>query len=159
MIHSTARPGNVIVMSSPQGRLVPKHRRGPKDRSVALVLLVALVLPLAGCATTGDTVATVVTAPGQYDLYDCPAIKVAATGVAKRQRELEELMARAGRGGGLGGLVSATTYEPKYAMQRGRMNELRRVAAEKHCSFVPGPTMAPTPTRERLPPPPKTRPR
>jgi hypothetical protein len=128
----------------------------PKGGPVALALLLALVLPLAGCATTDDPAATLVTAPGQYDLYDCPAIKVAATAVATRQRELEGLMARAGRGPA-GGLVNATTYEPEYATQRGKMRELRRVAAEKHCSFVPGPAMASPPTGVQLPPPPKKR--
>lgn len=100
----------------------------------------------------GDPAAAVVTAPGQYDLYDCPAIKVAAEEIAKRLRKLEGLMARAGRGPA-GGLVNATTYEPEYATERGRMNELRRVAAEKHCGFVPGETMV-TPGRVQLPPPP-----
>ena len=129
----------------------------PKGGPVAPALLLALILPLAGCSTTGDPAAAVVTAPGQYELYDCPAIKVAAKGVATRQRELAGLMARAARGPA-GGLVNATTYEPEYATLRGKMNQLRRVAAEKHCNFVPGPGMAAPPaTRVQLPPPPGKR--
>ena len=146
-------------MLSPQGRLVPKDRLGPKGRSAVPALLVALVLPLAGCSTTSDPAAAVVTAPGQYELYDCPAIKVAATGVATRQRELAGLMARAGRGPA-GGLVNAMTYEPEYATLRGQMDQLRSVAAEKHCNFVPGEAMAgraATATRVQLPPPPGKR--
>ncbi len=137
-------------MSYPQGRPGPKHRPGAKGLLIAPALLLALVLPLAGCATTDDPTATAVTAPGQYELYDCPAIKVAAKSVAKRQRELENLMARA-RQGVAGGLVNATTYAPEYAMQRGKMNQLRRVAAEKHCNFVPGEAMAAPAARTRLP--------
>jgi hypothetical protein len=129
----------------------------PKGGPVAPALLLALILPLAGCTTTSDPAAAVVTAPGQYELYDCPAIKVAAKGVATRQRELAGLMARAGRGPA-GGLVNATTYEPEYATERGKMNQLRRVAAEKHCNFVPGPGMAAPPAmRVQLPPPPGKR--
>jgi len=110
---------------------------GPKARAAAPALLFALALPLAGCGTTSDPLATAITAPGQYDLYDCPAIKVASAGISKRQRQLEGLMARAERGAG-GGFVSATTYKPEYITLRGKMSQLRRAAAENHCNFVPG---------------------
>jgi hypothetical protein len=110
---------------------------GPKARLAAPVLLVALALPLAACETTSDPLTIVTTAPGQYNYYDCPAIKVAAAAVVARQRQLEELMARANQGFA-GGLISATTYQPEYVTMRGKLHELRRVAAENHCNFVPG---------------------
>jgi hypothetical protein len=110
-------------------------------RVAALVPLMALALPLAGCETTSDPLATVVTAPGQYELYDCPAIKVTATGIVGRQRQLEDLMARANQGP-VGGLISATTYKPEYVTLRGKLSQLRRVAAEKNCKFVPGQPVA-----------------
>jgi hypothetical protein len=124
---------------------------GPKARFAIPALLVALTaaVPLAGCETTGDPLAAVTTAPGQYDYYDCPAIKVAAAGLTGRQRELEALMARANQGPA-GGLISATTYQPEYITLRGKMSELRRVAAENHCNFVPGAAPA-----AQLPPPAK----
>lgn len=136
---------------------------GPRTRFALPLLLVVLAaaLPLAGCETTGDPLANALTSPGQYDLYDCPAIKVAAAGNVKRQRELEGLMARANRGPG-GALVSATTYQPEYATLRGKMNELRRVAAANNCNFDPAAVdstgaQAP-PQRRQLPPPPNRRP-
>lgn len=131
---------------------------GPKARFAAPALLVALALPLAGCETTRDPLAAVVTSPGQYDLYDCPAIKVAAIGVVSRQRKLEGLMARADRGP-VGGLISATTYKPEYLTLRGKLSQLRSVAAEKHCNFDPATVSAarsqPSPKRQPLPPPKK----
>ena len=133
-------------MSSPKGRL------GRQGRPVAPALLVALVLPLAACSTTSDPLVAAATAPGQYDLYDCPAIKVEGEKVATRLRELEGLMARAGRGPA-GGLVNATTYQPEYITERGKMKQLRRVATEKHCNFDPAVLPA---TDAQLPPPPKT---
>ncbi len=117
--------------------------------AAALLVVLAAALPLAGCGTASDPLAATLTAPGQYDYYDCPAIKVAVTGIVKRQRELEGLMARA-KSGPAGGFISASTYEPEYVTLRGKMNELRRVAAENHCDFVPG--MAPA---VELPPPAK----
>ena len=132
-----------------------------RARFVAPALLVALVaaLPLAGCETTRDPLAFVVTSPGQYDLYDCPAIKVAATGVVTRQRELEGLMARAKRGPA-GGLISATTYQPEYVTLRGKMSQLRQAAAANHCNFDPRAVSAarPHPPQKRQPlPAPKKR--
>ncbi len=141
-------------MSYPKGR--PDSGCSPvlKRHAGTAALIIALILPLAGCATSDDTAATVVTAPGQYDLYDCPAIKVAAAAVVTRQAELEKLMARASRGPA-GGLVNATTYEPEYATQRGKMEQLRRVAAEKHCGFDPA--ALPVPTVQSPPPKRRTR--
>jgi hypothetical protein len=132
-----------------------------KGRFAAPALLVALAAALAGCETTGDPLASTLAAPGQYDLYDCPAIKVAAKGVVERQRELEGLMARANRGPG-GSLVSATTYQPEYVTLRGKMAELRRVAAVNNCRFDPAavrPDEAQSlPPRRQLPPPRNRRP-
>jgi hypothetical protein len=129
----------------------------PKARFAAPALLVALVaaLPLAGCETTRDPVAAIVTSPGQYDLYDCPAIKVAAAGVISRQRELEGLMARADRGPA-GGLITATTYQPEYVTLRGKLSQLRRVAAANNCNFDPAtvrPVEVRSPQQRQLPPP------
>lgn len=132
-----------------------------KSRFAAPALLAALALPLAGCISMNDPLASTVTSPGQYGLYDCPAIKVAAGGINKRQRELEGLIARANRGAA-GGLVSATTYQPEYVTLRGKMSQLRREAAAKHCGFDPATVRAEEPepplTKKRLSPRPKKRP-
>lgn len=131
---------------------------GSRAGFFAPALFIMLAMPLAGCTTTSDPVAAVVTRPGQYDLYDCPAIKVAAVGVRQRQHEVAGLMARAERGP-LGGMVNATTYRPEYVTLRGKMDQLRRVAAEKHCNFDPATVpVTQSPQRRRvapLPPPPK----
>ena len=120
--------------------------QGSKAHFTAPALLIALAtaLPLAGCETASDPLATIVTDPGQYDLYDCPAIKVAAIGINSRRHELEGLMARADRGPA-GGFISATTYQPEYVTLRGKMRELRSVAAQKHCGFDPATVKAAAP--------------
>ena len=104
--------------------------------SLAGAALFAAALSLSGCGSPGDFVAGVLTAPGQYDLYDCPALKVAAKGIVTRQRALEKLMARAGEGPA-GRVISETTYRPEYVTLRGQMNELRRAVAANNCNFVP----------------------
>lgn len=130
---------------------------GAQTRFAALLLIVA-ALPLAGCETTGDPLGSMMASPGQYDYFDCPAIKRVAADIVKRRRVLEGLMARAKQGPG-GSFVSATTYEPEYVTLRGKMSELRRAAAEKHCNFDPAAVpMAQSPQARPgapLPPPPK----
>ncbi len=130
-----------------------------RARISAPVLLVALALPLAGCETTSDPLATVITSPGRYSLYDCPAIKVEARSTRVRQHELEGLMARADRGPA-GGLINATTYQPEYVTLRGKMDQLRRMAATNNCGFDPATVPlveAQAPSNRQAPPPPKRR--
>ena len=104
--------------------------------SLAGAALLAAALSLSGCGSQGDFIANSLAAPGQYDLYDCTELKVAAKGVVTRQRQLEQLMARASQGPA-GGVINATTYQPEYATLRGKMTQLRQAAAANHCNFDP----------------------
>lgn len=128
---------------------------GAKSRLVALLLITVAVL-LSGCVSRDDPLGSITASPGQYDYFDCPAIKVVAKQVVARRRELADLIARAERGPA-GGLIATTTYRPEYVTLRGKMDELRRVAAEKHCNFDPATVQpdAPAPDKpaKRLPPP------
>ena len=109
-------------------------------RRLVAIALLAAALP--GCAgspggSSDETLGRVLFAPGKFALYSCAEIADRATAVAARQRELERLMAKAGADSG-GQLVSSIAYRPEYLELRGEMIELRRVAAEKDCKFVPG---------------------
>lgn len=107
------------------------------DRATFGNLLAALVaVALGGCASD-DTAARFLVAPDQYVLYNCPQLAEAVEANAKRQRELEALMTKAGTDSG-GRFVSATSYRPEYLQLRGEMTELRKEAASKHCRFTPG---------------------
>ncbi|MBI2714778.1 MAG: hypothetical protein HYX37_10020 [Rhizobiales bacterium] len=107
-----------------------------------LVAIALLAATLAGCAgspggASDETVGRILFAPGGFALYSCEEIADRATANTARQRELERLMAKAGADSG-GRLVSSVAYRPEYLERRGEMIELRRVAAEKNCKFVPG---------------------
>jgi hypothetical protein len=96
---------------------------------------IALALPLlAGCTVTDDRVAGLLSDPGRYVNYSCPQIVVTLRTSIERQRELEQLTAKAGNDAG-GRLVSATTYRPEYLALRGDVNDLRRTAAGKQCDL------------------------
>ena len=105
---------------------------------VAIVLLVAL---LSGCTSSGgpsdETLGRILFAPGKFALYTCAELADRATANAARQRVLEGLMAKAGTDAG-GRMVSGMAYRTEYLELRGEMVELRRVAVEKDCKFVPG---------------------
>ena len=111
-----------------------------KLRRLVAIALLAAALP--GCAgspsgSSDDTVGRFLVAPGKFTLYSCAEIADRATANAVRQHELERLMAKAGTESG-GQLASSVAYRPEYLELRGEMVELRRVAAEKDCKFVPG---------------------
>ncbi len=105
---------------------------------VAIVVLAAM---LSGCTSSGgtsdETFGRILFAPGKFALYNCAEIADRVTANVARQYVLEGLMAKAGAGSG-GRMVSSVAYRPEYLELRGEMVELRRVAAEKNCKFVPG---------------------
>jgi len=108
------------------------------DRKTLLSLIAALAAAVvSGCGTSDDNAARFLVAPDQYVLYNCPQLADAAQVNATRQRELEVLMAKADTDSG-GRAVSAMSYRPEYLQLRGRMTELRKEAATKHCRFTPG---------------------
>ncbi len=105
---------------------------------VAAALLAAM---LAACSTQGgspdDKMSRFLVAPDKYALYNCAQLADQAEVSAIREKELQQLMVKAGPGSG-GRLVSAVAYRPEYLSVRGDMNELRKAAAAKNCKFLPG---------------------
>jgi hypothetical protein len=110
------------------------HRR----LSVVISLAAALAAAsLSGCGTSDDQMGRLLVAPDKFVLYNCAQLAEAARTTAVRERELQQLMAKAGVDSA-GQLASALAYRPEYLMVRGDMNELRKAAAAKNCKFVPG---------------------
>jgi hypothetical protein len=103
--------------------------------SSALAALAAAML--SGCAASDDSMSSFFVAPGKYVLYQCDDIERTAKGVVARQKELEQLMAKAGTSAS-GQLISNAAYGPDYETTRGQLKDLRAAAVEKNCNFVPG---------------------
>jgi hypothetical protein len=89
---------------------------------------------LSGCAASDDTSARFLVQPDRYQLYGCRELAEAAQTIGARERELEELMTKAGSDAS-GRAVSSVAYRPEYLQLRGLMNEIRRTAAEKKCKI------------------------
>ena len=91
---------------------------------------------LAGCATSDDSAGRFFVQPERYQLYSCRELAEAARAIGTRERELEDLMAKAGPDAS-GQFVSTIAYRPEYLQTRGLMSEIRKAAAEKKCKFDP----------------------
>ena len=87
---------------------------------------------LAGCASD-DATARLLVAPDKYVLYTCPEIARELTGKEAREKELGQLMAKAGTDPG-GRMVSGLAYDPEYLSVRGEINDLHASAAAKNCN-------------------------
>ena len=105
-------------------------------RALPILLTSVAVMFLCGC-TSEETAGRFLAAPGQYILYSCPELANTARGIETRQHELAALMAKAEVDAG-GRFVSAQAYGPEYALLRGRMDQLRKMAAEKNCNLSGG---------------------
>ena len=104
-------------------------------RSAAAIAVAALLL--SGC-TSDDQAARFLVAPGKYVLYNCDELARQAQGLAARQKELGQLMAKASTDA-TGRMIGDAAYRSEYISTRGELTELRKTAAEKNCTPLPGP--------------------
>ena len=117
---------------------MPSMRTMHRRLSIPLCVGAALVAGmLAGCAMSDDSLSSVLVAPGHYVLFQCDDIERTAKGLVTRQKELEQLMTKAGTSAG-GQFIGGATYGPEYETTRGALKDLRAAAIEKNCNFVPG---------------------
>lgn len=100
--------------------------------AIAAVLLSAGLL--GGCAMSDERAASLLVAPGDYDLYSCPQLARTAADLKGRRAELEGLMAKAERDAG-GRMMSALGYRPDYLKVRGEIHEIEKTAREKKCDL------------------------
>ena len=79
-----------------------------------------------------DQAARYLVAPGKYVLYNCDAIAREAETKAKRELELQQLIAKDSTDAG-SRMIGDMAYRSEYLSVRGDLNELRHAAADKHC--------------------------
>jgi hypothetical protein len=101
--------------------------------SMNLSFVAAFAVLISGCAMSEDPTASLLVAPGGYILFSCDDIARTRTGVLARQKQLEELMAKAGTDAA-GRIIAETTYGTEYAATRGQLRSLQATATEKNCN-------------------------
>jgi hypothetical protein len=116
----------------------PDLRKRPEDLAMRRRVLAALPLfaALAGCAGSASEQfgQSVWVAPGKYQFHDCLQAQEADRSYATRQRELEELMARASKGPG-GDVVNTMVYRSEYQQVLGERKEIAQVFVQKRCTL------------------------
>jgi hypothetical protein len=101
-------------------------------RSAAAIALLAV---LAGCSSLGEQFGSSVwVTPGKYAYHDCGRLVRTDASMANRQKELEELMARAAQGTG-GAVIGQVVYRTEYQQVLGDRSELAATLAKKRCAI------------------------
>jgi len=99
----------------------------------AALALAALLCGAVAASADDDKWSNFLVAPGNYILFNCQQLDVAAKTNQKRILELEALMAKSGSE-----FANMVAYRPEYLQLRGEMADMRREAADKKCKSTPG---------------------
>jgi hypothetical protein len=102
-------------------------------RCAAVLVLAACAL--AGCTTTDGLDSTLVD-PSKYEGYNCKELVNQLQGLDKRQKDLRNLIDRAGESTS-GVVIGALTYRTDYEMVIADRKVLQRTMAEKKCQLTP----------------------
>src|SRR5690348_4616925 len=96
-------------------------------QAVSLISALVAAALTGGCSVTEQGTARLLVAPGSYEFYSCPQLVNAAQSFRSRQRELENLMAKASVDAA-GRMMSEVTYRPDYLTVRGQLHEVELAA-------------------------------
>ena len=98
------------------------------------VASIPLLLTLAGCggSFTDQFGTSVLVTPGKYDYHSCQQLQNLDRGMAVRQKELEELMARAAKGTG-GNMIGQVAYRSDYQVVLADRELIARQMTQKRC--------------------------
>lgn len=116
--------------------LVSESRFRIPLRAPLAVMLLALGLPLGACANMSDSMTTAFADPAKYELYDCKQLEPERKNLAKREAELQGLMAKADTGFA-GPVVAEMAYRNDYISVRGQAHFAEEAWRRNHCTESP----------------------
>ena len=102
-------------------------------RAAVVATLLALGLPLGSCANMSDSMTTAFADPAKYELYDCKQLAPERKNLAKREAELQGLMAKADTGFA-GPVVAEMAYRNDYIAVRGQAHFAQEAWRRNHCT-------------------------
>jgi hypothetical protein len=109
-------------------------RKAAAHRWLGLAAAMTMVAGLAGCASISEqTARTIFAAPAKFDNKNCEEIEGLIANNRSRQKDLEQLMARADQAPS-GGFVNAIAYRPDYVQVRGDLERLAKAREDKQCA-------------------------
>lgn len=102
-------------------------------RGVATTLAVAGAAALGGCASESSLGAGAAFAdPAAFNLYDCKQLAPQRTSLATREKQLQDLMAKAQEGVG-GAVMSEIAYRSELLTVQGRRQYAEQAWIDKRC--------------------------
>jgi hypothetical protein len=116
----------------------PQRNRRPRTRCLAVLGIVAAGA-LGGCGT-GAGIGMLTVDPGRYSVYHCKDFPARKKELATKEKQLRELMERAGESPG-GEVVGALTYRTQYEAVLSEEKLVQRAEAAKQCSAVQQPVL------------------
>jgi hypothetical protein len=119
-------------------------RRG-RFRWPSVTFLVVLSGSVLGGCSLNSGVSQFIIDPGHYSVYHCKDLAARLSALQGRQKELSDLMDKAGEGGAGGKMIANLSYRADYENAVGEEKVLRRAAAEKNCDLPPPTTAAMVP--------------
>ena len=107
-----------------------KHRAACR---IAIFSYAAACLMLGGCALMGEDASSAVVSPGKFQYYNCEQLSRVGRSISARERELTELMERAGKDP-MGEFVGSVAYKTELLQARGQIKQIDNYSAEKNCA-------------------------
>lgn len=104
------------------------------SRGAAALPLVAVLFGCTGGSLEDQLGHSAWVSPAKYQFHDCRQAQAADVGFAQRQKELEELMARAEKGPG-GAAVNFMVYRTEYQQVLGEREAIRKQYQAKRCTL------------------------
>jgi hypothetical protein len=104
-------------------------RRGMRAAAFA-----AAASMLAGCGAGSDGISSLAVDPARYEGYRCKDLVAQWTGLVAREKQLRNLIDKAGDGAG-GTVVAAVAYRGDYDTVLEQQKVLKRTAAAKNCEL------------------------
>jgi hypothetical protein len=124
-------------------------RTRPSPRAVAAAALLALGLPLGGCADMSEGMTSAFADPAKYDLYECKQLETERKNLANRSAELQGLIAKA-QTGVAGPVVAELAYRNEYIAVRGQAKNADEAWRNNKCRETP--PVAAKPATASVPP-------
>lgn len=97
-------------------------------------LLGVVLVALAGCSMP-DGAGSLLVDPGRYDAYHCNELAARWKVLVAREKDLRNLMDKAGQGGG-GAVIGSLAYRSDYDAVVSEEKLLQRTAADKNCGLT-----------------------
>lgn len=109
------------------------NRCDARISGVALrAMLFVATTALAGCGTSASFFAD----PGHYSAFHCKDLIAESQTLANREKQLRDLMGKAGEGGG-GSVIGVLAYRSDYETVLEQQKLLKRAVAEQKCELTP----------------------